>query len=148
MTPVKIYALINPITNIVFYIGASKYPKGRLSQHYRTATPKSFANRSLEKRTPPELLILDEVEYEEVRFYEEFYIELFKSWGFKLDQKKTSGYQKNKIRYFPGQIVFIPYQSKYGIVQNIGDVYLDVYIFDTQEIDYFHNKSIKPNYAA
>ena len=37
LLPIYIYALINPITSSVFYVGATKNPTGRLIQHITSA---------------------------------------------------------------------------------------------------------------
>jgi hypothetical protein len=64
--------------NIPFYIGKSVTPKGRLSEHKR-----NFGSVKLE--------VIDEVPTLEWLFWEKWYIELFKSWGFKLKNKNKGG---------------------------------------------------------
>jgi hypothetical protein len=64
--------------NIPFYIGKSIAPKGRISEHKRR-----FGNVILE--------VIDHVPTEEWLFWEKWYIELFKSWGFKLKNKNKGG---------------------------------------------------------
>jgi hypothetical protein len=64
--------------NIPFYIGKSISPKGRISDHKRR-----FGKVILE--------IIDHIPTEEWLFWEKWYIELFKSWGFKLKNKNKGG---------------------------------------------------------
>ena len=98
---VKIYALFNPLNGCVFYVGASIEPKKRFSSHITANhwSPVTHRYKQImmlrEKGMLPELMILDECEKIDTRFWEEFYIELFKSWGFKLTQNKASAYMIN-----------------------------------------------------
>jgi group I intron endonuclease len=64
--------------NIPFYIGKSISPKGRISEHKR-----NFGNVILE--------VIDQIPTKEWLFWEKWYIELFKSWGFKLKNKNKGG---------------------------------------------------------
>jgi hypothetical protein len=64
--------------NIPFYIGKSVTPKGRLNDHKR-----KFGYIKLE--------IIDNVPTSEWLFWEKWYIELFKFWGFKLKNKNNGG---------------------------------------------------------
>ena len=107
LPPIYIYALINPINNLVFYVGATADVKKRLSSHktdrYISKSKKSLVLREIiESGIDAEILILDVCygEEPEIRFYEEFYIELMRSWGFYLPQLSQSKYK----RYVPNTI--------------------------------------------
>lgn len=67
--------------NVPFYIGKSKNPHFRKSEH-------RWKNKG---GTKPEMVILEEVSFEEWDFWEKWYISLFKSWGFVLDNKNNGG---------------------------------------------------------
>ena len=51
---VFIYALINPLTKAVFYIGASKHPMQRLKQHVRD----SYYGRTKKEKVIKEILLV------------------------------------------------------------------------------------------
>lgn len=102
MRPTYIYALINPLNNLVFYIGATKNLSQRLSGHcsYRYIL-KNYKSKILcdiiENGKTAEIFEL-EVCYGndvEVRKLEEFYIELFRFYGFHLPQLSKSTYLSN-----------------------------------------------------
>ncbi len=87
-----IYALIDPRNDQVRYIGKSDYPRMRFNCH---VADKLFVERgnnhkvnwinSLKKENlKPELFILDEVNQSEWQFWEQYYLSLYKSFGFKL----------------------------------------------------------------
>ena len=66
--------------NIPIYVGKSNYPKQRMStSHY-----KNFGNDIKQ-------YVIDEVSINEWRFWEQFYIDLFKSWNCNLRQQKKGG---------------------------------------------------------
>ena len=64
--------------NIPFYIGKSVFPEGRMSLH-----KKNFGDIFMD--------IIDDVPTSEWLFWEKWYISLFKSWGFKLENKNNGG---------------------------------------------------------
>jgi hypothetical protein len=70
-----IYCLITD--NVPFYIGKTRRPQSRFNSHKR--------------QFQCEILILDEVDDSEWKFWEQHYISLFKSWGFKLKNKNNGG---------------------------------------------------------
>jgi len=99
---VNIYALINPINNSVFYIGCTHCPWVRLNQHISQSrkdnTQKSIIIQEIKKaRYDIEMLILDKCQVDNASFWEEFYIELFKSYGFDLKQAPISTYTDHHI---------------------------------------------------
>lgn len=97
MNTISIYALINPLNEQVFYVGASERPKERLYVH-RTSFTNQCADKVQEIKAirqfgyDVEMIILDTCYRDEVRFWEEFYIDLFFSYGFKLKQGRKSNY--------------------------------------------------------
>lgn len=72
----KIYCLER--NNIPFYIGKTR-SGDRLSAHKR-----KYGDDIL-------LIVLDEIPTKEWKFWEKYYISLFKSWGFKLENKNNGG---------------------------------------------------------
>jgi Txe/YoeB family toxin of Txe-Axe toxin-antitoxin module len=97
---VKIYALINSLNDTVFYIGCTKSDlKARLSNHIsrRTdCTKNRFIYNILVAGGKVEILELDEVAFENGSFWEQHYIDLFLSFGYKLIQRRTSAYNECK----------------------------------------------------
>lgn len=77
MDIIYIYCLYKQ--NIPFYIGKTKNIKDRISNHKKT-----FGSNI-------ELIILDQCELGNWKFWERFYISLFISWGFKLENKNKGG---------------------------------------------------------
>lgn len=66
--------------NIPIYVGKSNYPKQRMStDHY-----KNFGSDIKQ-------YVIDEVPINEWRFWEQFYIDLFRSWNYNLKQQKKGG---------------------------------------------------------
>jgi hypothetical protein len=65
--------------NIPFYIGKSNSPKTRLKKHQV-----NFGGEI-------QIEILDEVSIEDWKFWERYYISLFKTWGFILENKNKGG---------------------------------------------------------
>lgn len=74
---VKIYILEK--NNIPFYVGKAKNPVRRKHKHYL-----KFGNNII-------LNVIDEVREEEWKFWESYWIEQFKVWGFKLENKNKGG---------------------------------------------------------
>jgi hypothetical protein len=96
MLNVFIYALSDPRTNQIRYIGKSNNPYNRYSNHYNSARDKNthkrnWINNIRKDGLRPELIILDEVPKVNWQYWEKFYISLFKSWGFDLVNYTTGG---------------------------------------------------------
>lgn len=90
-----IYALIDPRNKQVRYVGKSNNPKGRLNGHLKDKMRTHKANwikKLLQEQLKPELLILDKVLESEWQFWEVYYIDLYKSWGFSLTNGNGGGY--------------------------------------------------------
>lgn len=93
-----IYALTDPNTNQVRYIGKSNVPDSRWAQHIKEARLASGNTRKLgwirsliKENKYPVLEILDEVEISEWGFWERYYYYLYKSWGFNLTNSYECG---------------------------------------------------------
>lgn len=97
MKTVSIYFLSHPITNEIRYIGKTNNLQKRLTQHFfpknlKKITPKNGWFKSLMKiGLKPTINLLDEVPSTEWQFWEQHYISLFLSWGFKLTNATTGG---------------------------------------------------------
>lgn len=100
MIYVDIYGLINPIDNHVFYIGCTENLKARYSAHKSPNDTTAKAKKVAEIKSlgyTPELLHLDTVTVFEASFYEDYYMDLFRSFGFNLCQTMKSNYTSSKV---------------------------------------------------
>ena len=96
---ITIYTLKDPITKEVRYIGKTKRKLvDRMYSHtsnYKLSRERSYKNSwiiSLKKQNlKPIIEVLDIVEDNNWEFWEQFYIGLFKSWGFKLTNMTKGG---------------------------------------------------------
>ena len=91
-----IYILIDPIINEVKYVGKSDNPHQRLNEHLKKAkyshTHKNHWILSLAKKgLIPLMIIIDEVLTNEFGFWEQFWIDYFKSYGFNLTNIASGG---------------------------------------------------------
>lgn len=89
-----IYILIDPRNNQVRYVGKSNNPKKRLQSHYYAYKPTPKLNWLLKLRKlgiSPELLIVDEVPTDEWQFWETYWYDQIKSWGFTLYNSDLPG---------------------------------------------------------
>ena len=106
---VFIYALINPITNKVFYVGATIFLERRYKEHINTKFNSDYRaeqiRRTLLGGQKVEMLVLSVCSKKEAQKEEEFYIGLFKFYGFKLQQKEKSGYPCETIELSDSDIV-------------------------------------------
>lgn len=112
-----IYALFCPITEEMKYIGKANNIKSRLKSHLQDfrgvpADRVIWLGKLKRKKLKPEIEILSEVDVEEWKFWEEFYIGYYKSLGIKLLQKRAGG---NGLTYKNSQTF-----KKYGIPHNKG----------------------------
>lgn len=100
MNKVQIYALVNPVKQEPFYVGATISPlKTRLSQHLSRMqyTPgetalrrRKLINELIKKKTPPKIILLATCNENEVDHFESYYYNLFLSAGFDMIQKNNS----------------------------------------------------------
>jgi len=88
MEHTKIY-FIHRGDNIPFYIGKSNRIQGRKGSHKKKFGKDIFIE------------IIDEVPINVWRFWESWYINLFKSWGFKLENKNNGGGGATKQNFSP-----------------------------------------------
>lgn len=92
-----IYTLVDPISGHVRYVGKTDYPDTRLKYHIKSIKVTknkhkvSWIKNLLTMKLKPILEIIDEVNYSEWEFWEQHYISLYKSWGFKLINKTFGG---------------------------------------------------------
>ena len=90
MKKAYIYTLSDPITGEVKYIGKTiNEPRirlyGHLSESKKSNTHKSnWVKSLLSKELKPVIEILDEVNHDDWEFWEDYWIEAFKSWGIEL----------------------------------------------------------------
>lgn len=89
-----VYGLIDPRNCEIKYIGKTKNIRKRLREHIRDeennkkyAWIKSLKNKNL----IPEILVLEETNIEEVNFWEIFWINQLKVWGFELKNMTDGG---------------------------------------------------------
>lgn len=91
-----IYELMDPITNEIRYVGKAKNPKRRLKGHYDNRDKYISKNLSWikglsNKGMKPILNCIDAVSEKEWEFWEQYYISLYKSWGFNLNNMTAGG---------------------------------------------------------
>jgi hypothetical protein len=93
----KTYIYILKDGDDIRYVGKTSYPKQRLYCHIKESnsgksTHKINWIKSLIKiNRNPELLIIDEVDICDWRFWEEYWITQFRCWGFKLTNLTSGG---------------------------------------------------------
>lgn len=91
-----IYILIDPETNQVRYIGKTKSLKRRYNQHISECSKlKSHKNNWLlslkNKNLRPEMVVIDETDKNDWIFLEQWYIQLYRSWGYRLTNLTDGG---------------------------------------------------------
>lgn len=93
MQQVYIYILIDPNTNYVRYVGKSINPERRLKDHIynKKKTHCSYWIQSLGKDKQEPILIIIDCINGNWEFWEQHYISLYKSWGFKLCNHTNGG---------------------------------------------------------
>src|ERR1035437_8715270 len=98
LNKIYIYALLDPISKNIRYIGATTKGKERYQKHIsdyylKKSTLKNNWIKSLKKRNLlPELLILEYCDKNDLCNLEEFYINYFKFLGFHLLNHLDCGY--------------------------------------------------------
>lgn len=96
MKTTYIYALTEPDNLTVRYIGKADCPIERFKVHIRKAMKENYHKANwikglLRIGEMPKLIVLDEVDINEWQFWEIFYYNLYKSWGFKLTNTALCG---------------------------------------------------------
>lgn len=99
MKLVKIYELIDPFTNEIRYIGKTiRSLDERLKYHIQDAKYSKYTSKKvswikslLNYNEDPIIRLVEKVDKDEVDFWEQFYIELYKSWGFRLTNMTRGG---------------------------------------------------------
>lgn len=94
-----IYALKDPITFEIRYIGKSDNPIKRLRKHiiFTKANPNCYNHKTnwirqiISTNSIPIIEIIDEVNIVDWMFWESHYISLYKSWGFNLVNSTLGG---------------------------------------------------------
>ena len=95
----KIYALIDE-AGLVRYIGKTVTPlKSRLSKHIKSALKSSpgkthkndWIKKMYRNESVIDIILIDSIPNDEWRFWETFYISLFKTWGYKLTNMTDGG---------------------------------------------------------
>lgn len=90
-----IYALKDPRTGEIRYVGKADKPKSRLQHHIKGSTPKThkecwlFSLRQAGLR--PALEVLDEIPTTQWKFWEREYIRIFRALGFRLTNLSDGG---------------------------------------------------------
>jgi len=91
---VSIYSLADPDTNELKYVGKSVNPKKRLKYYLwcNDSRPvQQWVKTITDKGKEPQLIILDQVPESEWEFWEMYWIEQVKAWGFNLENIATGG---------------------------------------------------------
>lgn len=90
-----IYALIDPISSHIRYIGKACNPQkrfdGHLKENRRNIHKVNWIKKLTKENLIPELFILEEVAISEWQFWEQYYISLYKSWNFDLINMTVGG---------------------------------------------------------
>jgi len=91
-----IYTLEHPITGEIRYVGKTNNPYMRFHDHckksYRCKTHKDYwINKLLKEGLRPVMSVLDEVSKVEWKYWEKFWIEQCRQWGFKLVNHTNGG---------------------------------------------------------
>lgn len=108
MNAVKIYTLSNPLTNEVKYVGKTELSlEKRLYYHIwdlkrsKNMHKINWFNFLSKENLKPHIELIDEVPYDEWKFWEQFWISQFKAWGFKLINltEGGEGYTSAQLKY-------------------------------------------------
>jgi len=91
-----IYTLSDPITNEIRYVGKSDNLKLRLGEHirkckYAKTHKNNWIKSLLSKNLKPVIEVLDEVNNNDWGFWETYWIETMKMWGFNLTNIANGG---------------------------------------------------------
>lgn len=136
---IYIYTLSHPITKYVYYVGKTNNPHGRYNAHvtdFGKITPNKYWIKSLVKNGMfPIMDIVDCIGDEEWVFWEKFYIDLYKSWGFELNNCRGYVYFKEKLpnvdieKMFNFRLKLLPVPKYYldaGLHDIDGEIWKDI----------------------
>jgi len=104
MKKVFIYALLDPITKNIKYIGKTEYTlEKRFKEHLKDGNKKTYKNKWINslynKGLTPEIILIEEVNENIWKEKEIFYISLFRSMGSKLTNISKGGEGGGSIGY-------------------------------------------------
>jgi group I intron endonuclease len=93
---VYIYTLVDPLTNLVRYIGKANNIDIRLKEHIRKSKysktyKNNWINSLLKEGFEPIIKVIDVVSNDDWGFWEQFWIDQFKIWGFNLTNIANGG---------------------------------------------------------
>ena len=92
----KFYIYTLDINGKIFYVGKTKDIKNRLRKHKSESSLKrtykeKYINKLLKESKEINILILDEVDEDLVNYWEIYWIDQFKQWGFILTNSTSGG---------------------------------------------------------
>lgn len=98
----KIYALTDPCSGKIVYIGETKKTLGmRLTNHICSKTKgdlQLWIKKLVENGDRPGIILIDEIPDTEITFWETHYIWLFRSWDYNLFNKYEGGKSRVEIK--------------------------------------------------
>ena len=114
-----IYGLLDPDTKIIRYVGKSDCPKTRLSNHIQTSkkskTHKSnWINLLIKNKKKPELVILEEVDFDDWEEREKYWINKYKNEGNDVTNFTNGGEGSEKIHFIDKDKLYQKY-----IIENL-----------------------------
>ena len=122
---IKIYALVNPLTKQIFYVGATSTEiEVRLSGHLNQARNEignkkrnSVIKDIIKNGDRPEIVLLNTCSKERVDYYESFYYKLFLSIGYDMLQNDNSfTYSvQHKNKTFIGKLESVKLPKEYVV---------------------------------
>lgn len=131
MKTISIYTLIDPITNEVRYVGKTTNLSKRLNRHINeskkstTSHKKAWIKGLLKNGLKPKLEVIDEIlENDDWKFWEIYWIEQLRAWGFKLTNETEGGdgVDKGSIPWNKGMIgVMKPNKTTFRKGNKIGE---------------------------
>ena len=93
---VYIYVLLDPLTNMVRYVCKTDNIQKRLNEHIRKASycktyKDKWINKLILHNQKPLIEVVDEVSKKDWSFWEKYWIDQIKTWGFKLTNIAAGG---------------------------------------------------------
>lgn len=138
-----IYTLLDPISNIVRYVGKSNNPKKRLYEHLRNCYSSinyknNWIKSLLSKNTKPILNIVDEVFLSDWEFWEKFWIFKYKKEGYNLTNTDDGGLGLSEHKYNTKEMM----SKRHKIFPNYNKCHDKTHIIDK---DFLYKKYITEN---